>query len=122
LYGVLSRGLLTGARPAAGDFRSHLPRFAGAANQPLVATFRATAARWGMTPGQLAIAWARARQPALLPVIGARTPAQLADALGALDRPLGPAQVAELEALVPPGAVAGTRYDARQMAHLDSER
>src|SRR5438045_2570819 len=28
-YGVLSRGLLTGARPsAAGDYRAHLPRFA----------------------------------------------------------------------------------------------
>ena len=29
-YGVLSRGLLSGSRPAAsGDFRSHLPRFSG---------------------------------------------------------------------------------------------
>jgi hypothetical protein len=30
-YGVLSRGLLSGSRPAGnGDFRAHLPRFAGA--------------------------------------------------------------------------------------------
>ena len=42
--------------------------------------------------------------------------------LGSFDRPLSPQEVTELEALVPRDAVAGTRYGAMQMAHLDSER
>ena len=45
-YGVLSRGLLSGSKPAAkGDFRAHLPRFTGEngeRNQRLVAPCR----RW----------------------------------------------------------------------------
>jgi aryl-alcohol dehydrogenase-like predicted oxidoreductase len=125
LYGVLSRGLLAGARPSGNDFRSHLPRFTGAnavANAKLVESLRALATRWGLTPGQLAIAWARAKRPGFVPVVGARTQAQLDDALGALARPLSDAEVVELETLVPRGAIAGTRYDTNQMKHLDSER
>lgn len=75
-----------------------------------------------LAPGQLAIAWARAKVPAFVPLVGARTRAQLADALGALARPLSADDVAAFEALVPEGAVAGTRYGADQMKHLDSER
>lgn len=125
LYGVLSRGLLAGSRPAAQDFRNYLPRFSSANadhNARIVAAFGDLARGWGLTPGQLAIAWTRARQPGLVPVIGARTLAQLEDALGALARPLTPAQVAQVETVVPRGAIAGTRYDGNQMQHLDSER
>lgn len=122
LYGVLSRGLLTGSKPSTpGDYRAHLPRFAGA-NAAVAARFGELAAGWGLTPAQLAIAWVRAKQPGFTPLVGARTPAQLDDALGALARSLSPDQVAALEREVHPGAVAGTRYDARQMAALDSER
>ena len=46
----------------------------------------------------------------------------LADSLAALDKPLSATDVAELEALVPKDAIAGTRYGAEQMAHLDSEK
>ncbi len=126
LYSVLGRGLLGGRKPTGpGDFRAWLPRFAGEngdANAALVRTFAAFAAAQGMTPGQLAIAWARARQPGFVPVVGARTVAQLEDALGALERPLAPDALAALERLVPRDAAAGTRYAAAQMAHLDSER
>jgi aryl-alcohol dehydrogenase-like predicted oxidoreductase len=57
-----------------------------------------------------------------VPVIGARTRAQLDDSLGALRLSLSPADLARLEEVVPASAVAGTRYDAVQMQHLDSER
>lgn len=125
-YGVLSRGLLTGSEPTAGDFRAHLPRFEQAAkNQPLVAALRRLAEEKAVTPAQLAIAWARAKGAAqgitVIPTIGARTPRQIADAVGALAIALSPAEVAALEAAVPAEAVAGTRYPAPQMAHLDSE-
>jgi aryl-alcohol dehydrogenase-like predicted oxidoreductase len=75
-----------------------------------------------MTPAQVAVAWALAKKPQFVPLVGAKTRAQLADALGALDEPLAPSDVAALEALVPEETIAGSRYGAEQMAHLDSEK
>ena len=126
-YGVLSRGLLSGSRPAAGsgDFRAYLPRFAGAnleRNQQLVAQLAAIAAGRGVTASQLAIAWVMARGRFIIPVLGSRTRRQLAEALGAVSIELTPAELASIEAAIPAGAVAGTRYDAHQMKMLDSER
>jgi aryl-alcohol dehydrogenase-like predicted oxidoreductase len=126
LYGVFSRGLLTGSRPqGAGDYRAYLPRFTGdnrSKNEALVSSLHRFAAARGMTPAQVAVAWVLARQPAFVPLVGVKTLAQLDDALGALDKPLSASDVAELEALIPADAIAGTRYGAEQMAHLDSER
>jgi aryl-alcohol dehydrogenase-like predicted oxidoreductase len=128
-YGVLSRGLLTGSRPGKGDSRAHMPRFAAVnadKNQPLVAALARLAAARGVTPAQLAIAWVRAKGAAqgvtIIPTMGARTRAQLADALAALDVTLSAEEVAELEAAVPASEIAGTRYPAPAMAHLDSEK
>ena len=129
-YGVLSRGLLTGSKPTgAGDFRAHLPRFTGdnaEKNRTLAGALARLAADRGIKPAQLAIAWVRAKGIAqkitIVPTIGARTRAQLADALAGLDLTLTPTEVAALEAAVPATAVAGTRYVAPQMAMLDSEK
>jgi aryl-alcohol dehydrogenase-like predicted oxidoreductase len=126
VYGILSRGLLTGSATAAkGDFRRHLPRFKPEnreRNQKLVDALAALAAARGVRPAQLALAWVRAKGGRLLPVIGARTRAQLRESLGALDLHLTPAEVAKLEATVSESEVAGTRYQPEQMARLDSER
>ena len=126
LYGILSRGLLSGSKPAAkGDFRAHLPRFAGeegAKNAAVVERFRAFAEKTDRTPAQLALAWVMAKQPRLTPLLGARTTKQLADLLAVIDRPLTASEVADVEAILPPDAIAGPRYQAAQMAHLDSER
>ncbi|HTB56461.1 MAG TPA: aldo/keto reductase [Polyangia bacterium] len=129
-YGVLSRGLLTGSKPnGARDFRAHLPRFAGdngEKNRALVESLARLAADKGVKPAQLAIAWVRAKAAAqkvtLIPTMGARSRAQLADALAGLDVTLSPAEVAALEAAVPASEVAGTRYAGPQMSTLDSER
>jgi aryl-alcohol dehydrogenase-like predicted oxidoreductase len=125
-YGVLSRGLLSGSKPAAaGDFRAHLPRFRGenrAQNERLVAALQAVAAEKGVSPAQLAIAWVLAKGERIVPVIGARTRAQLAESLGALEVQLSPADLSRIEEAVPAAAVAGTRYDENQMRVLDSER
>ena len=72
--------------------------------------------------GQLALAWALARQPDLVPVVGAKTRVQLSDSLVALDKPLSAADVTALETLVPMGAVVGDRYPAQAMQTLDSEK
>jgi aryl-alcohol dehydrogenase-like predicted oxidoreductase len=126
LYGVYSRGLLTGSKVGGPrDMRAHLPRFKGdngAQNAAVVEKVRAFAAERRMTPAQVLLAWVLAKQPSLVPIVGARTRAQVEDALGALDKPLSPADVKALEALVPPDAIAGTRYAEEQMKHLDSER
>jgi aryl-alcohol dehydrogenase-like predicted oxidoreductase len=125
-YGVLSRGLLSGSKPGAqSDFRAHLPRFRGEnreRNQAVIEMLGTLAAQRGVTPSQLAIAWVLAKGTSIVPLIGARTRAQLAESLGALHVELSPAEVARIEDAVPASAVAGTRYDEHQMRTLDSER
>jgi len=125
-YGVLSRGLLSGSKPAAGgDFRAHLPRFTGENldhNEQVVARLKQLAAEKGLTPAQLAIAWVLAKGPRILPVIGARTRKQLAESLAALQTKFSEADLARIEEAIPPSAIAGTRYDQRQMRMLDSEK
>ena len=126
LYGVFARGLLTGSKPSRkGDFRQYLPRFAGeqgAKNASVVEKLHAFAGERGMTPAQVALAWVLAKQPTLVPIVGARTRAQLDDALVALDKPLSASDVAALESIVPADAIGGTRYPAQHMKDLDSER
>ncbi|XXX75617.1 aldo/keto reductase [Sorangium sp. So ce134] len=129
-YGVLSRGLLTGAKPSGeGDYRAHMPRFsAGNAerNQPLVDALARLATEKGVSPAQLAIAWVRAKGAAqgvtIVPTLGARTRKQLLEALWSLDVSLDASEVAALEAAVPASEVAGARYPEAHMAMLDSER
>jgi len=125
-YGALSRGLLSGSQPApAGDLRAHLPRFTGdnhKRNLQLVDKLKEIAASKGITPVQMAIGWVMAKGSFIVPVVGARTRAQLAESLGALTVEFSADEIAALEAAVPAGAVAGTRYDAVQMRVLDSEK
>lgn len=129
-YGVLSRGLISGhfARDrelAANDFRGMSPRFQGdnlARNLDLVERLRKVAEGKGVSVAQTAIAWVLARGEDIVPLVGARTRARLAEALGALEVELTDEDLAAIEEAVPAGAAAGERYPAAQMAHLDSER
>jgi aryl-alcohol dehydrogenase-like predicted oxidoreductase len=127
-YGVLSRGLMSGRLrlESVNDMRAmRLPRFQGenlARNLRLVQALGEVAGTWGVTPAQAAIAWVCARGRDLVPLVGARTRDQLQEALGALDMQLTDELAARLEAAVPAGRVAGTRYEPQQMARLDSER
>jgi aryl-alcohol dehydrogenase-like predicted oxidoreductase len=126
LYGVFSRGLLTGTKPKGqNDYRAYLPRFTGenaARNADVVGRFAAFAKDRGMTTAQLAMAWVLAKRPSFVPVPGVKNEAQLSDILAVMDRPLAAADVSALEAIVPEGAFAGSRYGEEQMKHLDSER
>jgi aryl-alcohol dehydrogenase-like predicted oxidoreductase len=125
-YGVLSRGLLSGSTPSGpDDLRRYFPRFTPenlVRNRGLVETLRDLAAEKGVTAVQLAIAWVLAKGESIVPVIGARTPAQLAESLGALQILLSPAELTRMEGAIPASAVAGDRYAAPQMQTLDSER
>ena len=125
-YGVLSRGLLAGSAVSGpGDFRAHFPRFTPdnlVRNRQLVETLRSLAAEKGVSAAQLAVAWVLAKGESIVPVVGARTPVQLAESLGALSIALSPSDLAGIEAAIPASAVAGDRYAAPQMQMLDSER
>jgi aryl-alcohol dehydrogenase-like predicted oxidoreductase len=124
-YGVLSRGLLSGSRPAGkNDFRAHLPRFSGEnyeRNQALIRVLAEMAEQKGVTAPQLAIAWVLAKGEDIVPVMGARTRRQLAESLEALAVELTAGEIRELEGVFDPARVAGERYDASQMRILDSE-
>ena len=125
-YGVLSRGLLTGAKPSGpGDFRAHLPRFTGEnreRNQRLVDALENLARERGVSTATLAVAWVLAKGSNIVPVVGARKREQLEQALAALRVELSADDVARIERAVPAEAVAGTRYQQQQMQNLDSER
>jgi len=127
-YGVMSRGLLSTASAreiGPGDPRSRFPRFQGEnleRNLGLLAELEKIAQSHGVTTAQLAIAWVLSRGTDIVPLIGTKRRDRLAEALGALTLRLDPADLAALEAAVPPDQVAGDRYDAAQMAALDSER
>jgi pyridoxine 4-dehydrogenase len=128
-YGVLSRGLIGGTwsaqRTTAGDFRGRAPRFQGEnlkKNLALVERLREAAARIGAPVAQVAIAWVAAQGADIVPVLGARTRAQLQDGLAAMDLTLSAEELAALTEAVPPEAVAGERYPAAQLAHMDSEQ
>jgi aryl-alcohol dehydrogenase-like predicted oxidoreductase len=127
-YGVLSRGLLSGRLPPAGnkgDLRIvRMPRFQQGnveQNLRLVEALRQIGNEKGASPAQLALAWVRSRGDDILPVMGARRRDQLKESLDALDLKLSAADLARIDAAVSPELTAGTRYDAPQMAHLDSE-
>jgi aryl-alcohol dehydrogenase-like predicted oxidoreductase len=126
-YGILSRGLLGSgtARLAPGDPRARFPRFRGdnhARNLELLAALEAIAETKGATAAQLAIAWVASRGDDIIPLIGTKRRDRLAEALRALDLTLSTDDLAAIEAAVPADAVAGDRYDAAQVAALDSER
>jgi aryl-alcohol dehydrogenase-like predicted oxidoreductase len=129
-YGVLSRGLLSGhwskeRAEATRELRSASPRFQGEnldRNLALVEALRAVAGTRGATVAQAAIGWVLSRGEDIVALVGARRRDRLAEALGALDLNLRPDELARIEQAVPPDAVAGDRYNAQQMAILDSER
>jgi aryl-alcohol dehydrogenase-like predicted oxidoreductase len=128
-YGVLGRGLLGGLKASdfskPGDFRSHTPRFQGenlANNLTLAQQLEVLAKEKGVTSAQLAIAWALSRGEDIIPLVGTKNRKRLAEAVQAAAIALSEEDLRQIEAAVPAGAVAGTRYDARQMQMLDSER
>ncbi len=128
-YGVLSRGLISGHWRAGAatpnDWRAHGPRFQAdnlERNLALVESLRAIAQPLGLGVAQLAIAWVLAQGADIVPLVGARRRDQLAEALGALQRPLDAATLTALAQAVPRDAAAGNRYAPAQMAMLDSER
>jgi aryl-alcohol dehydrogenase-like predicted oxidoreductase len=126
-YSPLGRGFLTGAinKPedfAEDDYRRHTPRFQGenfSRNLDLVRKVREIAASNGCTAGQLALAWVLAQGEDLVPIPGTKRRTYLEENAAAVDIELTQDQLAELDAVFPLGAAAGTRYPEAMMKALN---
>jgi aryl-alcohol dehydrogenase-like predicted oxidoreductase len=126
-YGVLSRGLISASAReiTADDPRARYPRFQGenlARNLDLISTLERIAAGHGVTVAQLAFAWVLSRGDDIIPLIGTKRRDRIVEALGALRVELSQAELDAIGAAVPPGEVAGDRYDPASMRNLDSEK
>jgi aryl-alcohol dehydrogenase-like predicted oxidoreductase len=126
-YSPLGRGFLTGAitQPEdfdADDFRRTNPRFQGenfARNLQLVKQVQGLAEEKGCTPAQLALAWVMAQGPDIVPIPGTKRRSRLDENLGALDVHLSKNELASIERIFPVEAVAGERYPAASMTHIN---
>jgi aryl-alcohol dehydrogenase-like predicted oxidoreductase len=126
-YSPLGRGFLTGAitKPDdfdADDFRRNNPRFQGenfARNLQLVHQVQALAKEKGCTPAQLALAWVLAQGSDIVPIPGTRRRSRLDENLGAVDVTLDQSELASIDRIFPPEAVAGARYAAAGMTHIN---
>ena len=130
-YAVLGRGMLSAQLPKAEDFtaddaRTRLPRFASAhlaKNLALRAALEALARKKNATLAQLAIAWPMAQGARagvlVVPIPGAKSRRHLEENVRAAEIVLTPADLAEIDRIVPPGAASGTRYPTGQMHRLN---
>jgi aryl-alcohol dehydrogenase-like predicted oxidoreductase len=120
-YSPLGRGFLTGAITDYAQIdgrRSAHPRFQEqnfAQNRALVAKIEAIAAEKGCTPSQLCLAWLLAQGEDVVAIPGTRRLDRVRENIGALDVTLSAADIARIDAAVPKGAAAGTRYPAGGM-------
>jgi aryl-alcohol dehydrogenase-like predicted oxidoreductase len=114
-FSPLGRGFLTGRVTSPqdlpqDDYRHRWPRFqaeAMAANAAIVARTAAVAARHGVTPGQVALAWVLAQGEQVIPIPGTKRIPFLEENAAAADIALTADDVRELDALPPS---VGDRY------------
>jgi aryl-alcohol dehydrogenase-like predicted oxidoreductase len=117
-YSPLGRGFLTGRyeRPddlAPNDWRRNNPRFQTdnfQKNLDIVRRVKRLAARKRCTAAQLALAWVLAQGEDVIPIPGSKRRERLEENAAAADIQLTAEELSEIDALLPPGIAAGTRY------------
>ncbi|HWF98514.1 MAG TPA: aldo/keto reductase [Steroidobacteraceae bacterium] len=127
-YSPLGRAFLTGAVKseeslAPGDFRRGNPRFQGDAlqrNLRLVQGLSDFAGKRGATNGQIALAWLLSKHPDVVPIPGTKRPRYVIENAAAAAIRLSAEEIATLDALFDPTAVAGERYAPAGMAYIES--
>jgi aryl-alcohol dehydrogenase-like predicted oxidoreductase len=125
-YSPLGRGFLSGRYRSPddfdeNDFRRANPRFQGEnfrRNLELVERVEEIAAEKGVTPGQLALAWALHQGDDIVPIPGTKHVRYLEENVAAVDIELSDDDLARLDELAPVGATAGDRY--ADMSSIDS--
>jgi aryl-alcohol dehydrogenase-like predicted oxidoreductase len=117
-YSPLGRGFLTGRfkRPddlAPDDWRRNNPRFQTdnfQKNLEIVERVKRVAARKRCTAAQLALAWVLAQGEDVVPIPGSKRRERLEENAAAADVQLTADELSEMDALLPRGIAAGTRY------------
>lgn len=121
-YSPLGRGVLTGAVNSLadipeGDLRHHFPRFKEEnfqQNMKLINEVKELAARRGVAPAQIALAWVRSQSvkpgmPTIIPIPGGTTKEKVVQNMGGA-QVLNDSELAEIDAILKDNVVAGSRY------------
>ena len=125
-YSPLGRGLITGKVKRAEEYaadndnRRGIPRFQGEnfdRNMKRVEAVKTLAAKKGLTPGQLALAWLLDRGDDIVPIPGTKRRTYLRENAAAADVVLTAEDRKYLEERLPP--VAGERYSEQAMKMID---
>lgn len=125
-YSPLGRAFLTAtvdtAQLADNDFRKHNPRFSGEAeahNRQLVSALADFAKARGLSNAQLALAWLLHKAPHVIPIPGTRRIAYLESNAASTEIRLSSDDIAWLDRLFDPTAVAGARYPEAGFAGVE---
>jgi aryl-alcohol dehydrogenase-like predicted oxidoreductase len=126
-FAPLGRGFLTGNVKRAeeypeGDFRRGDPRYQGEnfdANVRAASAVRELAAKKGVAPGQIALAWLLHKGDDIVPIPGTKRRKYLEENVAAADVRLTSDEMASLDAALAPEKVSGPRYGEKQMAQVD---
>jgi len=122
-YSPLGRGFLTAKITsvddlAANDWRRGMPRFEREnfeRNIELVDRIKRLAAEKRCKPAQLALAWVLAQGNDIVPIPGTKRRRYLEENVGALAVSLTPKDRTDIDAVLPPGSAAGSRYSVPGM-------
>ena len=122
-FSPLGRGFLTGAITRQedlkeDDYRRHNPRFQGenfTRNLRLADDVKSLAAKKGILPSQLALAWTLAQGDDIAPIPGTKRRKYLEENVGAVDVTFSIDELAMINALFPPDTAAGARYPEAMM-------
>ncbi len=123
--GVLAGGVTDPATLPEKDLRRGMPRFDAEhwpRNRALIDQFDAIAAREGVTPAQLSLAWVLSRGDHVVAIPGTANAAHMAENIARWDWQLPPAVADELGALINQATVSGPRYAAAMQASIDTEK
>jgi aryl-alcohol dehydrogenase-like predicted oxidoreductase len=126
-FAPLGRGFLTGAVKRADeypedDFRRGDPRYQGEnfdANVRAASAVRELAARKGVTPGQIALAWLLHKGDDVAPIPGTKRRTYLEENVAAAEIRLSRDEISALDSALAPGKVSGPRYGEKAMAQVD---
>jgi aryl-alcohol dehydrogenase-like predicted oxidoreductase len=126
-FSPLGRGFLTGTAKRAEeypetDFRRGDPRFQGEnfdANMRAASVVQEVAKRKKATAGQVALAWLLAKGSDIVPIPGTKRRRYLEENARAASLVLEPENLQALDRALAPEAVAGPRYNERNMSFVD---
>ncbi len=126
-YSPLGRGFLTHKITSpdnleANDFRRIVPRLVSEnfdTNLHLVEQLEKIAKQKQCTPGQLALAWTLAKSERIIPIPGTKRQRYLEENVQAADVKLTQDEIAKLDKLFSPDAIAGARYSEEGMKYIN---